>query len=69
MLTKSDNHSASALSGPGRRAITDWFAVMAIEDYRGVAFGDPELGWGYNMTEVQFFGLIARSLARPGQTD
>ena len=42
---------------------------MAIEDYRGVAFGDPELGWGYNMTEVQFFGLIARALARPTTND
>jgi len=69
LLTKSDNHSASALSGTGRSALTDWFAVMTIEDYRGVAFGDAQLGWGYNMTEVQFFGLIARSLARPGSTD
>ena len=69
LLAKSDNHSASALSGTGRSALTDWFAVMAIEDYRGVAFGDPSLGWGYNMTEVQFFGLIARSLARPTTND
>jgi hypothetical protein len=69
LLTKSDNTSASALSGTGRSALTDWFAVMAIEDYRGVAFGDAQLGWGYNMTEVQFFGLITRALARPGQTD
>lgn len=69
LLTKADNHSASALSGTGRSALTDWFAVMAIEDYRGVAFGNAQLGWGYNMTEVQFFGLVARSLAHPDQTD
>ena len=69
LLAKSDNHAASALSGTGRSALTDWFAVMAIEDYRGVAFGDAQLGWGYNMTEVQFFGLIARSLARPSTND
>jgi hypothetical protein len=42
---------------------------MTIEDYRGVAFGNPDLGWGYNMTEVQFYGLVARALARPDQTD
>src|SRR5690242_19064671 len=42
---------------------------MTIEDYRGVAFGNPDLGWGYNMTEVQFFGLVARALARPTQND
>jgi hypothetical protein len=69
LLTKSDNHSAESLSGTGKSALTDWFAVMAIEDYRGVAFGNPDLGWGYNMTEVQFYGLVARALARPGQTD
>ena len=69
LLTKSDNHSAESLSGTGKSAITDWFAVMTIEDYRGVAFGNPDLGWGYNMTEVQFYGLVARALARPDQTD
>lgn len=69
LLTKADNHSAEQLSGTGKSALTDWFAVMAIEDYRGVAFGNPDLGWGYNMTEVQFFGLVTRSLARPGQMD
>ena len=42
---------------------------MAIEDYRGVAFGKPDLGWGYNMTNVQFFGLVVRALARPTQLD
>lgn len=69
LLTKSDNHSAESLSGTGKSALTDWFAVMAIEDYRGVAFGNADLGWGYNMTEVQFYGLIARALARPDQLD
>ena len=69
LLVKSDTTPAQALSGTGRSALTDWFAVMAIEDYRGVAFGEPGLGWGYNMTQVQFYGLIARALARPGAVD
>jgi len=69
LLTKADNHSAEQLSGTGKSALTDWFAVMTIEDYRGVAFGNPDLGWGYNMTEVQFFGLVTRALARPDQND
>jgi hypothetical protein len=69
LLIKTDNHSAESLSGTGKSALTDWFAVMAIEDYRGVAFGNPTLNWGYNMTEVQFYGLVARALARPDQTD
>ncbi|MEP6859823.1 MAG: hypothetical protein ABJE66_04335 [Deltaproteobacteria bacterium] len=69
LLVKSDTAPAQALSGTGRSALTDWFAVMAIEDYRGVAFGEPGLGWGYNMTQVQFYGLIARALARPGAVD
>lgn len=65
LLTKSDVHSAVGLSPAGRSALTDWFAVMAIEDYRGVAFGNPDLDWGLNMTNVQFYGLVARALARP----
>jgi len=69
LLAKSDVHSAIGLSAMGRSALTDWYAVMAIEDYRGVTFGYPSLGWGYNMTNVQFFGLLARALARPGTTD
>jgi hypothetical protein len=69
LMVKSDARRASMLSPAGRSAITDWYAVMAIEDYRGVAFGRPSLGWGYNMTNVQFYGLIARALARPGQKD
>lgn len=62
LLAKSSNASVSQLSDVGRSAMTDWYAVMAIEDYRGMAFGYPTLGWGYNMTEVQFYGLIARAL-------
>lgn len=69
MLAKSDAARAGQLSGVGRSALTDWFAVMAIEDYRGVAFGWPTLSWGYNMTNVQFYGLVVRALARPGATD
>ncbi len=69
LLAESSNMSASNLSGTGRSALTDWFSVMAIEDYRGVAFGEPDLGWGYNMTNAQFFGLVVRALVRPGATD
>jgi len=69
LLAKSDNRSIAQLSGVAQSAITDWYSVMAIEDYRGMTFGYPSLGWGYNMTNVQFFGLVAHALARPGQTD
>jgi hypothetical protein len=69
LLAKSDAHRAPLLSATGRSALTDWFAVMAIEDYRGVAFGSPTLGWGYNMTNAQFYGLVVRALARPGAKD
>jgi len=69
LLAKSDNKRASQLSGVGQSALTDWFSVMAIEDYRGVAFGNPDLGWGYNMTNGQFYGLVVRALARPGMKD
>jgi hypothetical protein len=64
LLVKSDNKSAASLSGTGQSALTDWFSVMAIEDYRGVAFGNADLGWGYNMTNVQFYGLVARTLGQ-----
>ena len=69
MLAKTDVRRATQLSPAGRSALTDWFAVMAIEDYRGVAFGYPTLGWGYNMTNVQFYGLVVRALARPATKD
>jgi hypothetical protein len=69
LFVKSDNRGAAALSGTGQSALTDWFSVMAIEDYRGVAFGWPGLGWGTNMTDVQFYGLVVRALARPGAVD
>ena len=62
LLVKSDPRSAASLSGVGQSALVDWFAVMAIEDYRGVAFGDANLGWGYNITNAQFYGLITRLL-------
>ncbi|HEY1960125.1 MAG TPA: hypothetical protein VGH28_31165 [Polyangiaceae bacterium] len=62
LLAKSDNHRASTLSPAGRSALTDWFAVMAIEDYRGVAFGMPTLDWGSDMTNVQMYGLVVRAL-------
>ncbi len=69
LLAKSDNRSVAQLSGLAQSALTDWYSVMAIEDYRGMSFGFPGLGWGYNMTNVQFYGLVAHSLSRPGQTD
>lgn len=69
MLVRSDVRSATQLSGVARSALTDWYAVMAIEDYRGIAFGNPGLSWGINMTNVQFYGLVAKALARPDQMD
>jgi hypothetical protein len=62
LLAKSDNHRAASLSPTGRSALTDWYAVMAMEDYRGVAFGDPDLDWGTDMTNVQMYGLVVRAL-------
>ncbi len=69
LLAKSDPRRVQTLSQAGRSAITDWYTVMAIEDYRGISFGRPTLGWGYNMTSGQFYGLVVRALARPGQKD
>ncbi|MDB4957501.1 MAG: hypothetical protein JWO36_5070 [Myxococcales bacterium] len=69
LMIKSSNQTATALSPTGRSALTDWFSVMAIEDYRGVAFGNANLGWGYNMTNVQFYGLVVRALARATAVD
>lgn len=69
LMLKSDPTAVSSLSGVGKSALVDWYAVMAIEDYRGIGFGNEGLGWGYNLTNVQFYGLLARALARPGQTD
>jgi hypothetical protein len=62
LLAKSDASSVAQLSGVGKSALVDWYAVMAIEDYRVITFSNPSLGWGYNMTNVQFFGLVARAL-------
>jgi hypothetical protein len=69
LLAKSSAKSVPSLSGTGKSALVDWYAVMAIEDYRGTDFGNPDLGWGYNLTNAQLYGLIVRALARPGQTD
>lgn len=69
LLAKSDPTAAAQLSGVGKSALVDWYAVMAIEDYRGTAFDNASLGWGYNLTNVQFYGLLARALARPTQVD
>ncbi len=69
LLGRSSAARAAQLSPAGRSALTDWFGIMAIEDYRGVAFGHPNLGWGYNFTNAQFYGLVVRALARPGASD
>ena len=62
LLTKSDPSGVRNLDKWGKSALIDWFAVMAIEDYRGTAFGNANLGWGYNITNTQFYGLVARAL-------
>ncbi|MGE0869183.1 MAG: hypothetical protein AB7P03_11490 [Kofleriaceae bacterium] len=69
LLLKSDPSTAASLSELARTALVDWFGVMMIEDYRGIAFGGPGQGWGYNVSNAQFYGLIAQALARPGQVD
>ncbi|MGE0545873.1 MAG: hypothetical protein AB7O24_12935 [Kofleriaceae bacterium] len=69
LLLKSDPSTAGSLSELGRTALVDWFGVMMIEDYRGMAFGGPGQGWGYNVSNAQFYGLIAQALARPGEVD
>jgi hypothetical protein len=55
--------AANQLSPTGRGAFTDYLAVMAIEDQRGVMFNDRDLGWGYNMTSGSFCALIVRALS------
>ena len=69
LLTKTDEEPTRRLSGMGKSALVDWFAVMAIEDYRGEAFANDSLAWGYNLTNIQFYGLVAKALARPGRMD
>lgn len=69
LLAKSDARTTAQLSGVGKSALVDYYAVMAIEDYRGTDFGNPGLGWGYNLTNAQLYGLLVRALARPGETD
>lgn len=62
LLAKSDPSTTAQLSGVGKSALVDYYAVMAIEDYRGTDFGNPNLGWGYNLTNAQLYGLLVRSL-------
>ncbi|MCK6533723.1 MAG: hypothetical protein L6Q84_12205 [Polyangiaceae bacterium] len=68
LMVKSDTKNVGKLSPAGRSSLVDWYSVMAIEDYRGIAFNNG-LDWGYNMTNMQFFGLVARALARPTEKD
>ncbi len=69
LLAKSDPSTSAQLSGVGKSALVDYYAVMAIEDYRGTDFGNPDLGWGYNLTNAQLYGLLVRALARPADKD
>ncbi len=62
LMTKSNTSSMNAVSGTGRGAFTDYFGIMAIEDQRGVMFGNDDLDWGRNMTEASFIISIIRSL-------
>ena len=62
LMTKSNTKSMDKVSGTGRSAFTDYFGIMAIEDQRGVMFGDDGLDWGRNMTEASFVISIIRSL-------
>ena len=63
-MVKSSTASANKLvSGHGKSAFTDYLGVMAIEDQRGVMFGNDGLSWGYNMTSGSFTALISRALS------
>jgi hypothetical protein len=67
VMCKSDATSADKMvKGPtsnSRSGCTDYLGVMAIEDQRGVMFGNDGLSWGYNMTSGMFTALIARALS------
>lgn len=64
IMCKSDCSAANKMtSGNGRSGTTDYLGVMAIEDQRGVMFGNDGLSWGYNMTSGMFTSLIARALS------
>ena len=62
LMVKSNTSSMNQVSGTGRGAFTDYFGIMAIEDQRGVMFGNDGLDWGRNMTEASFIISIIRSL-------
>lgn len=63
LMVKSNTTSMNQVSGTGRGAFTDYFGIMAIEDQRGVMFGNDGLDWGRNMTEASFIISIIRSMS------
>lgn len=63
LMVKSNTSSMNQVSGTGRSAFTDYMGIMAIEDQRGVMFGDDDLDWGRNMTQASFDISIIRALS------
>lgn len=62
LMVKSNTSSMNDVSKTGRSAFTDYMGIMAIEDQRGVMFGNDDLDWGRNMTEASFVISIIRAL-------
>ena len=62
LMVRSNTSSMNDVSGTGRGAFTDYFGIMAIEDQRGVMFGDDWLDWGRNMTQASFGISVIRAL-------
>lgn len=62
MMVKSNTGSMNDVSKTGRSAFTDYMGIMAIEDQRGVMFGNDDLDWGRNMTEASFIISVIRAL-------
>jgi hypothetical protein len=63
IMTESSTKTANKLSPEGRTSIADYLGIMAIEDQRGVMFGDDSQNWGQNMTHASFDIEIMRALA------
>jgi hypothetical protein len=62
-MTKASTASFNKVSGTGRSAYTDYLGIMAIEDLRGVMFGDDSLDWGSNMTHASWDIALIRALS------
>lgn len=63
LMVKSNTSSMNDVSRTGRSAFTDYMGIMAIEDQRGVMFGNNSLDWGRNMTEASFIISVIRALS------